>query len=141
MLFDRWGQQNVREMFHSPPHKCFHIDFYCCISICCPTRSPSMGDIFCFFQIVSLIFVVTFPANSLPGHSPTADVCIPALPNSSCPQLCFFLTYSIIPLERLFLKFLSNIFKRMIVAFSVKKRACMRNGLGWLSMNNIKNIH
>ena len=119
MLFDPWWQQNVREMFHSPPHNFF--DFYCCISICCPTHSPSMGDIFCFFQILSLVFLMTFPANSLHGPRPTSYVCIPALPNSSCPQQCFFLTYSIIPHERLFLKFLSHIFKRMIVKFSVKK--------------------
>ena len=137
MLIDCWWQQKLREMIHSPPHKCFHIDFYWCISICWPTHLPSMGDIIWFFQIFSLVVLMT-SADSLHGHSPTSYVCIRALPNSSCPQLCFFLSYSIIPLEILFLKFLSRTFKRMIVKFSVKKRACMRNRLGWLSMNNKK---
>ena len=36
-----------------------------------------LGDIFCLFHLSH--FLPIFPATSLPGHSPTCDVCVPPL--------------------------------------------------------------
>ena len=81
-------------------------------------------------------FLPTFLATSLPGHNPTCDVCTPALPNPSalnCDPLSLSLS---VPLERVFLKFLSHYSKRIIVEFAIKKQ---EQWVG-LSMNNLKNI-
>ena len=81
-------------------------------------------------------FLPTFPATNLPGYSPTCDLCIPALLNPivlNCSPLSLSLAF---PFERVFIKFLANISKRMIVKFAIKKQ---EQWVG-LWMINLKNI-
>ena len=125
---------NVRDMFNPPRYKCSDVDSYGCISNRPPTHSPSMRDILCLFQTSS--FLLTFLATSLPGHSPTCDVCTTALPNPialNCDPLSLSLSF---PLERVFLKFLSHYSKRMVVKFAIK------NQEPWVGLprNNLRNI-
>ena len=115
-LIDCLWQQNVKDMFNPPRYKCSDVASYGCLSNRPPTHSPSIRDILCLFQTSSLIFYRSLlPLVCLV----TALVmCAPQLCQKPIALNCDPLSLSLsFPFERMFIKFLSHISKRLIVRF------------------------
>jgi hypothetical protein len=54
------GESKCEETFHPPPHKCFYIDVYWCISDCPPFYPLKMGLFFLCFKLLLSYFQQTF---------------------------------------------------------------------------------